>query len=74
MPTPSELDPATLKRQLAELETESARLEIDRAPVAKESWRPRPTWPLPAAGKLVPGRRSRPSPRIRWSSSPLGRW
>ena len=35
MPTPSELDPATLKRQLAELETEAARLEIDRAPVAK---------------------------------------
>jgi hypothetical protein len=35
MSTHPELDPATLKREIAQLETEAARLELDRAPLAK---------------------------------------
>ncbi len=35
MPTHSDLDPTTLHREIAQLETEAARLEIDRAPLAR---------------------------------------
>ncbi len=36
MSTPSELDPATLNREIVQLETEAARLEIERAAFAKK--------------------------------------
>jgi hypothetical protein len=60
MSTQSDLDPATLQRELAQLEAEAAQLEIDRAPLARSVARLR--------------RRSRYLRLARWFRAPAATW